>query len=123
MGACDGLRRLEPVAPAVGDRPSIGDEGRPRQSEWRGPICGDGGGHRTPSVTPVLGSILPDSLALPMLLLLFVLAGVGGTYQQAAARAVVQAMPDGQRGLASRGPGPRASRRGLIRMQPNDGPR
>ena len=35
MGACDGLRRLEPVAPAVGDRPSIGDEARPRQSDGR----------------------------------------------------------------------------------------
>jgi len=33
MGACDGPRRLEPVAPAVGDRPSIGDEARPRQSD------------------------------------------------------------------------------------------
>src|SRR5215469_10830545 len=84
MGACDGLRRLEPVAPAVGDRPSIGDEGRPRQSEWRGPICRDGGGHRAPSVTPVPGSILPDSLALPLLLMLFVLAGADGAEQQAA---------------------------------------
>jgi hypothetical protein len=32
--------------------------------------------------------------------LLFVLAGVAGAWQQAAARALVQAMPNGQRGLA-----------------------
>jgi hypothetical protein len=32
--------------------------------------------------------------------LLFLLAGVGGAWQQAAARAFVQAMPNGQRGLA-----------------------
>jgi hypothetical protein len=32
MGAYDGYRRREPVAPAVGDRPSIGDRRAPRQS-------------------------------------------------------------------------------------------
>ena len=31
-GGSDGYRRCEPVAPAVGDRPSIGDEGHHRQS-------------------------------------------------------------------------------------------
>jgi hypothetical protein len=33
-----------------------------------------------------------------LMLLLFVLAGGGGAYELAAARAFVQAMPDGQRG-------------------------
>jgi len=64
MGACDGLRRLEPVAPAVGDRPSIGDEGHPRQSERHGPSREAGGEYRATSVTPLLRSILPDPLRL-----------------------------------------------------------
>ena len=130
MGACDGPRRLEPVAPAVGDRPSIGDEGRPRQSERRRRIYGDGGEHRAPSVMPILGSILPDSCApaprlatisnqratyspywlgtsvvasllrprLPLLPLLFVLAGTGGACQPAAA-------PGLRPGNAKRSPG------------------
>jgi hypothetical protein len=91
-----GLRRSSPPRTRGARRrgpPQHRGRRPPRQSEWRGPICGDGGGHRTPSVTPVLGSILADSLALPLLLLLFVLAGVGGAYQQAAAPAFVQAMP------------------------------
>jgi hypothetical protein len=44
MGACDGFRRLEPVAPAVGDRPSIGDEARPRQSDGPDRAAWDGSG-------------------------------------------------------------------------------
>ena len=42
----------------------------------------------------------PARLKLPLLLLLLVLAGVGGACQPGAARAVVQAMPNGQRGQA-----------------------
>lgn len=50
------------------------------------------------SCAPLVVSLLRPPL--PLLLLLFVLAGAGGTYQLAAARAFVQAMPNGQRGRA-----------------------
>jgi MFS family permease len=50
------------------------------------------------SCAPLAASLLRPSL--PLLLLLFVLAGAGGAYQLAAARAFVQAMPNGQRGQA-----------------------
>src|SRR5215467_7801978 len=60
MGACDGPRRIEPVAPAVGDRPSIGDETRFRQSD--GPHGARAAEQaQAPRVTPVRGSTLPDS--------------------------------------------------------------
>jgi MFS family permease len=50
------------------------------------------------SCAPLVVSLLRPPL--PWLLLLFVLAGAGGAYQLAAARAFVQAMPNGQRGRA-----------------------
>jgi MFS family permease len=50
------------------------------------------------SCAPLVASLLRPTL--PLLLLLFVLAGAGGAYQLAAARAFVQAMPNGQRGQA-----------------------
>ena len=50
------------------------------------------------SCAPLVASLLRPPL--PLLLLLFVLAGAGGAYQLAAARAFVQAMPNGQRGQA-----------------------
>src|SRR5579859_2973 len=64
MGACDGLRRLEPVAPAVGDRPSIGDEGHPRQSEWRDTAAGPEAGTRELSVTTFLDRSFPILLRI-----------------------------------------------------------
>ena len=56
------------------------------------------GGLAILSCAPLVVSLLRPPL--PLLLLLFVLAGAGGTYQLAAARAFVQAMPNGQRGRA-----------------------
>jgi MFS family permease len=50
------------------------------------------------SCVPLAGCLLRPKL--PLLLLLFGLAGIGGAYQLAAARAFVQAMPNGQRGQA-----------------------
>jgi MFS family permease len=50
------------------------------------------------SCAPLVASLLRPPL--PLLLPLFMLAGVGGAYQLAAARAFVQAMPNGQRGQA-----------------------
>lgn len=50
------------------------------------------------SCAPLAASLLRPKL--PLLLLLLVLAGVGGAYQLAAARAFVQAMPNGHRGQA-----------------------
>ena len=51
------------------------------------------------SCAPLVASLLRPPL--PLLLLLFVLAGAGGAYQLAAARAFVQAMPNGQRAKRS----------------------
>ena len=64
MGACDGHRRLIPVAPAVGDRPSIGDEAHPRQSAGRDQAEPTTVEYRAPSVTPALRSIILDSLRM-----------------------------------------------------------
>jgi MFS family permease len=50
------------------------------------------------SCAPLVASLLRPPL--PLLLLLFVLAGAGGAYQLAAARAFAQALPNGQRGRA-----------------------
>jgi MFS family permease len=50
------------------------------------------------SCAPLVACLLRPPLSL--LLVLFVLAGAGGSYQLAAARAFVQAMPNGQRGRA-----------------------
>src|SRR6516165_1799607 len=60
MGACDGPRRLEPVAPAVGDRPSIGDETRPGQSDGSYGANAPEQGASTFSVTPVRQMIFPE---------------------------------------------------------------
>ena len=56
------------------------------------------GGLAMLSCAPLVASLLRPPL--PLLLLLFVLAGAGGAYQLAAARAFVQALPNGQRGRA-----------------------
>src|SRR6516164_8680583 len=60
MGACDGPRRLEPVAPAVGDRPSIGDEARPGQSDGPYSTGAPERGARHLSVTSVRQTIFPE---------------------------------------------------------------
>src|SRR5215831_7109639 len=60
MGACDGPRRLEPVAPAVGDRPSIGDEARPGQSHGPYSTGAPERGARHLSVTSVRQTIFPE---------------------------------------------------------------
>lgn len=50
------------------------------------------------SCAPLVASLLRPPL--PVLVLLLMLAGAGGAYQLAAARAFVQALPNGQRGRA-----------------------
>ncbi len=64
------------------------------------------------SCAPLIASLLRPPL--PVLVLLLMLAGAGGAYQLAAARAFVQALPNGQRGrafgVAQSGP-PRHDRR------------
>ncbi len=54
MGAYDGYRRREPVAPAVGDRPSIGDGSAPGKA-------------RCPRLVPAHPAEAPEGHSFPLI--------------------------------------------------------